>query len=280
MKKNNLKLSIIINHYRTPEVLKMCLDSVIKNVKDVSYEIIVTDSGTQDITVELLKKYPEVIFLEERRDIGFSKSVNKGVKEASGEFMFVINADILIKKVGDVEKMLSYYENNSDTGILSPKLLNIDGSVQQSFFREYTPLAVIAKRTSFKNTRFGKNAIKRMEYDNQKPSEAFEVEWLMGSSLLFSRDRLEKVGGVLMDERYFMYFEDSDLCRRIRNAGFKNIYYPKVVMDHHHKRESNSGGGVFDIFTNWLTRVHIKSYIKFLWKWNIEVPVKKIFKNS
>ena len=273
MNQYNKKLSIVINHHQTPEVLKMCIDSSKEKLRDIDYEIIVTDSGTNEETLNLMKHYPDVTFLPEHEDIGFSKSVNRGIKKASGQFLFIINADIIIRESTDMPKMIGFYESHPDVGIMGPKLLNIDGSVQASFFREYTPLTILAKRTFVGKTRLGKRSVAKLVYDDIKPKGIFDPDWLMGSAFLISKEKLEKIGGGL-DERYFMYMEDSDMCRQLKKAGYRVVYYPEIVMTHHHKRESHSGRGAFDLLTNWLTRVHVASYIKYIWKWNIEQPFK------
>lgn len=270
-------LSFLVNHYRTPAALQMCLDQIIDRIKTLDYEIIVTDSGTEKETAEFMKRdYPDVLFLSEPKDIGFARSVNRAIRKARGTFLFIINADILIGGEENVLKIMHYYEAHHNVGLIGPKLLNTDGSIQQSFFREYTLGAILAKRTIFGKTRWGKKALGMLEYDRQRPKTPFEVEWVMGSALFIKKDMLEKMGGGL-DERYFMYFEDSDWCKRIRNAGLKVVYYPHAVMTHGHKRESHGGHGMLDIFINWLTRVHIASYCKFVWKWDVEYPIKTLF---
>lgn len=271
-------LSIVINHYRTPNILKMCLDAIKEKIRTIEHEIIVTDSMTEETTVNMLQHhYPEVRFIGNPHNIGFSKSVNPAFKKARGEFIFSINADIIVKDEKSISDMMAYFDRHPDIGVLGPKLLNIDGSVQQSFFRWYTPLAVLARRTAFGKTAAGKKRLDAFIYKDARrnPHEPFAVDWLMGSAFLMKKDRLEKAGGQF-DDRFFMYFEDVDLCRRFKEAGFKAVYFPQAEVMHYHIRASHKKGGFQDVFTNWLTRVHIASYAKFLWKWRVERYFKKI----
>ncbi len=265
-----MKLSVIITHYHTPDILKDCLDAIKKEIKSIDYEIIVADGDTDKKIINGLKeKYPDVLFVENAENIGFSRLVNRGIEKAQGEFLFVINADINLKKEKDVLDIIDYMDKNPDVGIVGPRLFNIDGSVQQTYFREYTFLTVLARRTAFGKTNFSKKLLDKFTYKDLKISGPFNPDWMLGAAFFLKKDRLEKIGG-RMDERFFMYFEDADLCRRFKKAGFKVIYYPFTDFIHHHIRASDKGRGILDIFTNRLTRVHIASYLKYLWKWNIE----------
>lgn len=264
-----MKLSIIITHYKTPDILKDCLGAIRKEIKSIDYEIIVADGETDEkIIGDLKKRYQEVLFVENIENIGFSKLVNRGIEKANGDFLFVINADIITKKEKDILDIIDYVDKNPDVGIVGPRLFNVDGSVQQTYFREYDFLTVLARRTIFGKTFFGKKLLDKFTYKDLKISGPFEPDWVLGAALFIKKDRLAKIGG-RMDERFFMYFEDADLCRRFRDAGLKVIYYPFSEFIHYHKRASDKGRGILDIFCNRLTRVHIASYLKYLWKWKI-----------
>jgi len=277
MTSSHKKLSIIVTHYRTPDILKECLDALSTHLKHIDHEIIVSDSATEERTrTTVAQKYPNVAFLAHRDNIGFPRLVNAGLKKAHNRFIFVINADIIVRDQKDIERLIVFMETHRDAGVVGPKLLNTDGSIQQSAFRSHTPLTLFARRTKFGNTLWGKSVLSRFTYGERKGSEPQDVEWLMGSAFLLERERFAKIGGML-DDRFFMYFEDVDLCRRFRNAGLRVVYLPDSVMTHRHIRASHGGRGMADIILNRLTRVHIKSYISYLWKWNIEVPMTKLF---
>ncbi len=266
-----IKLSIIINHHRTPNILKMCLDALKENLKTIEYEIIVTDSATQENTIAMLKEHhPAVLFIGNPENVGFARVVNPAIQKACGNYLFSINADIIVHDEKSIADMMAYLEKNQEVGIIGPKLLNIDGSLQHSYFHRYTPLAILARRTKFGKTAWGKRALAYLTYQNSDATKPMEVDWLMGSALMTVRDRFEKAGP-WFDERFFMYFEDADLCRRFEKVGLKVVYYPCAVFTHYHIRQSHGGRGLKDIFTNWLTRVHIASYLKYLWKWNVEM---------
>ncbi len=269
-----MKLSIIVNHYCTPEVLKICLKSIKENLSDAGFdwEIIVTDSATIEKTEEMMEEFfSDVIFILAKENIGFGKSINIAVKKAQGEYFFIVNADILVEQEGAIEKMLSYMEKNSDVGMVGPKLLNVNNTIQQSCFRFYTPLTVICRRTALGKTFFGKKVLSYflMEdiFNNKNITEPIPVDWLMGSAMLVRRSDLEKVG--VFDENFFMYFEDVDWARRFWENGLKVIYFPKSVMYHYHFQSSKKKS-LFDSLLSKYARIHIKSALKYFIKYKFK----------
>ena len=279
MNQNNIKLSIIIPHYRTPEVLTLCLDAILKDVKNISYEIIVSDGETDSgILDEFKNKYPGIIFIENKKNVGFARLANAGIGRAKGEYIFEINADIIFTNGKDILDLIEYLEKNDNVGIVAPRLFNPDGSVQQTYFRNYTLPTILARRTFLGKTRLGKKILDKFMYKDVNMSGSFEPDWVLGAAMMMASKRFAKIGGKF-DERFFMYFEDADLCRRFKIAGFKIIYFPFTSFVHKHARASDRGKGIFDIFMNNLTRIHIASYLNYLIKWHIEIPLKMIYSN-
>lgn len=260
------QLSIIITHYKTPHLLLSCLKSIKENLQEIKSEIFVADSATNAGTAFLVKyHHPKTNYLSFKENVGYARLVNGGLKKATGKFVLILNADTVIDDPSSIKKMMEFLEAHSKVGIVGLRLINIDNSIQKSYFREYTFEAVLARRTCFKKTRRGKDALRRFEMKDFEQDKPFEVDWVMGSAMMTKKEYVDKIG--LMDERYFMYFEDLDWCRRFREAGFKIYHLPQAKIRHFHLKSSDSKRGIIDIFTNKLTRIHIMSYFKYLWKW-------------
>ncbi len=266
-----MKLSIIVNHYRTPEILKICLRSIKENLKDAdfSWEIIVTDSATIEKTEEMMEEeFSEIIFIPAKENIGFGKSINVAIEKAKGEYFFIVNADIIINEEKAIEKLLDYIENNKSVGMVGPKLLNVNDTVQQSCFRFYTPLTVICRRTFFGKTFFGKKVLDKFlmvdVFKKNKIIEPIPVDWLMGSAMMIRKSDLKKVG--VFDGIFFMYFEDVDWARRFWENGLKVIYFPDAKMYHYHFQSSKKKS-LFDSLLNKYARIHIKSALKYFIKY-------------
>jgi len=267
-------LSIIVTHYKTPAVLKLCLGAIEKSCKNIGqegYEIILSDSESIPETEAMVKEeFPKVIFIPFIKNVGYAKLVNSGLKKAKGDFILILNADILPKD-DSIENLIKFLEENPGAGMAGPQLLNFDDSPQPSAFRYYTPWTVICRRTWLGRTPWGKKEIDRfllksnIQYPISNIQDGIEVDWLMGSALMVKKEAVENVG--LLDERFFMYFEDVDWARRFWENGYRVVYFPKVQMYHYHYKASDKGRGLFDLFLNKQARIHLTSALKYFWKY-------------
>ena len=270
-----MKLSIIITNYRTPDKLKQCLQSIFEYKLDRIFnfwEVIVSDSGTiENEQKQITDLFPEIKFLPHQKNIGYARAVNRALKITQGDYLLIINSDIIIPPDSHFEEMVNFLSQNQQTvGLIGPRLTNIDGSHQYSAFRFYNPLTILARRTIFGKTKIGqkiknKFVIKKEINNSIKTEKPLGVDWLMGSALLTTKTTAEKIG--LFDERFFMYFEDVDWCRRFKKCGYKVIYFPKCRMIHYHLQSSQQIGGIIDFFISRYTRTHILSWLKYCWKW-------------
>jgi len=159
--------------------------------------------------------------------------------------------------------MVDYMEENPEIGVLGPKQIYPDGTIQDSCRRNMKWFDLILKRTFLGKIPFFKKKVDKYKMDDFDHSEIKEVDLLVGSCFLISREIFEQVGG--FDERYFLFMEDFDLCREIKALGKKIVYFPKVEVTHNHKRLS--GGSVFSLLRRKVFWIHISSAIKYFWKW-------------
>ncbi len=229
-----IDLSIIIVNFNTKDFLKQCFESLKRVSKEIKeQEIIVVDNGSTDGSLEMLKKFKEsenqnLKIIENKNNLGFAKAVNQGIKASLGKFILLLNSDIIVKR-GAIKKMVDFLQKHSEVGVVGGRLLNPDGSVQGSCFNLPTISRVI-KEFCFK----GQPVLNKYFPQGNQP---IEVEAVQGAVFLIPRKVIDKVGYAYrqtgpFDERYFMYFEDLDFCRRVRRAGFKVYYLPKAEFIH------------------------------------------------
>jgi len=258
-------LSIIITSYKSPELLKVCIDSIKDNCSLSDLEIIVADGKTEEQTELMMREdYPTIKFLSFPNDDGFGFLVEKAYAQSSGEYILILNGDVIVKK-DSIEKLLTYIQSHPTVGIVGPKLLNFNETFQPSCFRFYSPMTIIYRRTFLGKMWFAKKHLDRFimkDFDHQSERE---VDWLMGSALMTTREAISKVG--MMDQRFRMYFEDTDWCRRFWENNYKVIYYPNSEMYHYHGKGSASKGVWKSLFSNQLTWIHIMSALKFFSKY-------------
>lgn len=260
-----MNLSIAINNYKNPDLLRLCMDSIKKNVRGIDFEIIVADGATEEETEMMMREdFPEVRFFPFKKNVGMQALLRKGLEESRGEYVLLLNGDIIVTE-GSVEKILEYARQDGNIGMVGPKLLNFNDTLQYSCFRFYKLMTILYRRTFLNQFGFARKHLDWFEMKDYDHKEPKEVDWLMGSALLVNKKAAEKVGP--MDQRFFMYMEDVDWCRRFWENGFKIVYYPLSKMYHYHGKGSGKGGFFYSVFRNRLTWIHIASAIKYFWKY-------------
>lgn len=223
----DLTISIVSNGNR--DLLDRCLASIIRDTRRVSYEIVVVDNCSEDGSPEMVKgKYPSVKLIRKERRGGYSENHNQVLRDFAGRYVVILNDDV--ETQGDcLSVMLEKLENDSAAGCAGCMLLNPDGSLQQSVYR-LPSLSVLFNQAFFLGRVFPRSNYFN-DYRNWGHDRERYVESIAGACMMFPRAVIEKIG--VMDENYFIYAEDADLCRRVLDAGWKIIFTPDARMIHH-----------------------------------------------
>lgn len=267
-----MELSIIITTYKNPELLRVCIDSIKKHITLTDYEIIVAENEAEEKTELMMKEdYPEITYLPFKENDGLQFLIRKAYEKTHGDYILILNGDIIIKK-DSIEKLLDYTKNHPEAGMIGPKLLNFNETLQYSCNRFYHPMTIVYRRTFLGKFPFAQRHLDKFLMKDYDHKTVKEVDWLMGSAYIVSRKAVEKVG--LMDKRFKLYFEDVDWCRRFWMNGYKVIYYPLAEMYHYHGKGSDSSRGIIkSLISNKLAWIHIISSIKYFLKyWGEALP--------
>jgi GT2 family glycosyltransferase len=238
-------VSIIVVSFNTRDLTLDCIKSIGKEGSFLKKEIIVVDNNSSDGSVAALQrlrkslprrqagKYPKLQLIINKKNLGFAKANNQGIKKAKGRYILLLNSDTKVKKEA-LKKLVSFARKTSGVGVVAPRLINPDGSIQGSVFRFPT------MHRAIKQYWMGKRKI----LDKYAPfgNEPQEVEAAVMAAFMIAPKALKKVG--FLDERYFMYFEDLDYCRRVHRAVLKVYYLPEAEVVHYHGK---SGKGTGDI---------------------------------
>lgn len=226
------RLSISIVTFNAVHWLKDCLDSILENTQLGELEIIVVDNGSEDgIEAMLRTDYPDVRFIGNNSNLGYTKPMNQGLKAASGPYLMQLNPDTKILP-GAFDYLVSYMDDHPMVGICGPKVLNRDGSFQKQCRRgEPRPMAMLGyffqlSRLFPTRKLFGGYLL---EYEDEDAT--LEVDALSGSCMIIRREVIEEIG--YLDEQFFAYQEDTDICSRARKAGWKVVYYPEAEIIHY-----------------------------------------------
>src|SRR3989344_2378804 len=260
--------SIVIINHKNPALLRLCLASL-KRVLSPNFqtETFVVDISSSPETRNVVKEFAKIKILPFKDNIGYTKGVNDGLKASTGDYILILNPDV-IPMAKSIEDLTSYMATRTEIGLAGPRLLNFDGSAQNSCFRYYSPLTVICRRSPLGHTALGKKILNKFVMGDKDLNKPTETEWLMGSAIIDSKKAVEKVG--LMDERFFLYMSDVDWARRFWENGLKGVYFPNSEMYHYHKRESKGRFGLLDIFTNKQSRWHLIDALRYFRKYGVK----------
>jgi GT2 family glycosyltransferase len=225
-----MDISIIIVTWNSEEFIRKCLHSCLRNSEGLSREIIVVDNSSMDGTAQIIREFhSQVNLIENKTNEGYSKANNQGIEKSTGRYMLLLNPDTEIQG-NALDLMLKFMEANPKIGALGPKLINPDGTVQPScrefptystLIWEFTGLSrILPKSRVFGSWRMG-------YFDFNQPGE---VDQPMGSCLMLRRETFNQVG--LFDENFTMFFNDVDLCYRIKKVGWKIFFFPDAQVVH------------------------------------------------
>ncbi|MDD2646660.1 MAG: glycosyltransferase family 2 protein [Patescibacteria group bacterium] len=259
-----MDLSIIIVNYNQKNLLKQCWQNIINAQIKLNFELIVVDNNSSDGTRDLLSDIknepaikPQIIL--NAVNLGFAKAVNQGLKQSIGQYVLVLNPDIIILP-GSVEKLHQFIKSHGRCAIAAPKLLNPDKTLQFSAYRFPKWYMPILRRTFLGRFGWGKKQIDYYLMKDWDHQENREVDWVLGGAMMLNRLAVEQIGG--LDERFFLYFEDVELCRRVKKNNWQVWYVAEAPFYHYHQRLSAEPLGLFKKIT-W---IHASSWLKYLLK--------------
>lgn len=258
-----MKLSVIIVNYNVKYFLEVCLHSVFQAAESIDAEVIVVDNNSKDDSCAMIKaRYPQVTLIENKENTGFGHANNQGVAIAKGEYILFVNPDTVMPE-DFLQKMISYMDAHPEAGSVGPKLIDGRGTYAPDGKKSFPSLSVAIFKTTGINKIFSKSTYFNKYYAvHVGEDETAEVDILSGCCMMVRHSIIKEIGGAF-DEAYFMYCEDFDLCYRIQQAGYKNIYYPETTLIHY-KGESTKKATISHvrIFNDALSTFVRKHYSK------------------
>lgn len=220
-----MDLSVIIVHYKTPHLLTRLLDSLVLSPPDLSFEVLILDNGEGESLIHLLPKDSRINLYALGKNLGFAKAANEGMRKAKGEYFLIANSDVEFTTMS-VTSMVDTMVALPRAGALGVRLQRPDGREEVNGGSFPTILSEYRRRWQIlgnKGEKPGKRGIKRENVE--------ERDWVTGACLLLRREAVEEVG--YFDENFFLYYEDVDLCTRLRQAGWFVYYVPAITVIHY-----------------------------------------------
>ena len=222
------RVSAVIVSFNTREHLLRCVASLEAHVS-LPHEVVVVDNGSEDGSAAALRAaFPAVRTIENGANLGFAAACNRGLREARAPYCLLLNSDAEVC-AGSVEVLAAMLDERPDVGIVGPRTVGPDGGPQVSFGPDLTPLSEWRQRRLVVALRDGKpEAVREVEALSAREHEPV---WVSGACLLARKAALDAVGG--LDEGFFLYEEDVDLCLRVRRAGWRIVFTPRATVMHH-----------------------------------------------
>ena len=259
------KISVSIVNWNTKDELKMCLEDVLSQDCCNDCEIIVVDNASSDGSQQMIESdyNGKITFIKNSTNVGFGAGHNIAYSYSSGDYFFILNPDSRIPNQHTLKNMADFMDENPDIGILGPKITNPDGSLQFSA-RTFPRIMAGIFRQTILGKWFPENSYVRNYLMTSWPhNELRDVDWMSGCALMIRKEMVEQIG--LFDERYFMYVEDMDLCRRAHISNWRVVYYPMQSMIH-------KIGAASDKSAKAMIKQHHKSMLKYFIKYNSRSP--------
>jgi GT2 family glycosyltransferase len=222
-----MKLSIIIVNWNTRDLLRECLSSIYKHPPSAAFEVLVVDNASADGSVQMLEEgFPQVRLIENHENIGFARANNQAIQQSIGHYVLLLNPDTQVKPNTLVD-LVEFLDENPQAGAAGPRLLNPDGNLQTSCY----PAPTLSKELwrlfhLDKLYTYGVYAMQAWDLDAPR-----SVDIVKGASLILRREALDQVG--LLDEDYFIYTEEVDLCYRLKKSGWQLFWVPRSQVIHH-----------------------------------------------
>jgi len=225
-----MKLSIIIVSWNVKDDLIRCLQSLYENQPSSDFEVIVVDNASADGTIdEIRKNFENVFLISNDKNCGFAAANNQGIERSQGEYVLLLNPDTIIHPKS-LDVLVKFMDDNKDVGACGPKLLSEDGTIQPSARCFPSFRGALYRHTAFKFLPIFRNEYKKWLMKDFKHETQMDVDQLMGSVLMIRRSVISRTGN--MDENFFMYYEEVDLCYRIKQAGWRIVFVPEAVITH------------------------------------------------
>jgi GT2 family glycosyltransferase len=223
-------LSIIIINFNAEELILRCLQAVYNTIGSLDCEVIVVDNASTDDSINVVRKaYPQVRLFCNQENIGFARANNQALQVARGQYFLLLNSDAFVHE-GAIVTLIKFMESHPDTGAAGCRLVYEDGSLQRSCYSFPTPITELWQtlwldRLFARSPVFGKFRMTYWDFNSDR-----DVDWVMGAVMILRKEAIDQVG--LLDEEYFMYSEEMDLCYRLKQAGWKVSFVSEATATH------------------------------------------------
>ena len=257
-----MDVSIIIVAWNVRDLLRDCLESVYRETKGIEFEVIYVDNGSKDGSVEMVQKqFPQARIIQNSDNKGFIRANNQGIEIATGRYVLLLNSDTIVLD-NAIAKTLGFADQHPDAAVVGCRVLNPDRTLQQSCFRFYSTFNMLLDVTYLsrafpEHPLFGRKIYGGWNYDTVR-----EVDVVVGCFSLVRMAAIKQVG--VMDERFFVYGDDIDWCRRFVKAGWKVLFTPAGQIIHYGGQNTKRDANRFSLQLHGAVLINVKTHYDWL----------------
>ena len=260
-----MKLSIVIICWNDLKVIADCLRSIVERTHSTDFEIIVSDNGSTDGSIEFIRKnYPQVQVIENGANLGFARGNNVGIRASKGEYVLILNPDTYVHE-GTLDRWIEFARRNPGAGAFGCRVLNPDGSYQQSARPFPTVRGQLVAALYLRSLAYISDFFASDVYVGSKGEIERTIDWQSGCCVMVRGTLLKQLGG--FDEQFFYHYEEVDLCRRVWNAGYSIVYTPEVSITHLGGQSVNRFPVRFELEK---CRNRYRYFYKYYGKWGVQ----------
>jgi GT2 family glycosyltransferase len=225
----SLSVAVLIVNFRVYDDLDRALRTLDPFLDPGDQVAVVDQESDADRFDRVAAAHPRIVAIRSARNVGFAAGVNLAARHTTAPYLLLLNPDAVLESAV-VRTLEQWLIDHPDTAVVAPRVLDSDGSVQASARRFPGPSAALAGRSTWLTNVFPNNWLSRRNLPGRSTIDPMDVDWLAGSCLMTRRDVFDRVGG--FDERFFLYWEDADYCRRVAALGYRRTYLPVVHVRH------------------------------------------------
>ncbi len=237
------RAAVIIVSYNVRDYLRECLQSVFGSAEGLTVEVWVVDNASRDGSAAMVEsEFPPVRLITNPANLGFAQAANQALRQATGDYVLLVNPDARLLD-NSLATLVNFLEQKNQVGVVGGAVFNPDGSLDPACHRGWpTPLAMASKALGLDRLFPRNRTLAQCNMLWLPPKQEAEVISVSGSFMVIRRKALEAIGA--LDERFFLYYEDSDFCDRAREAGWKVVFYPGAKVVHHKGASSKNNPGL------------------------------------
>lgn len=260
-----MDISVSIVNFHSQEVIYRCLEALRRTEwRGLEHEIIVVDNSNETtLANQIAQAWPEVRYIA-NGNTGYGSGNNLALRQASGKYFLILNPDTVVTPEA-VRQLYDFMESHLQVGVIGPGQRNVDGSRQDSCYRWHSLITPFCRRWQWLlRYSWARRELDRFLMHDVSLDQPTPVDWLLGSCLLVRAAAMRQIG--YFDERYLLYFEDTDLGRQMWYHGWQVVYHPEIEILHNHFRTS-ARDKWYRVLNSWVGRQHTLSWFKYLLKW-------------